>query len=500
MLRSRTLIVALLGGFASAWCGEAAAHDGHEHEPPDAPHLARNFRTWTHASGRFQVHGSFVAMHGDLVQVRREDGDLLDIRLKALSAPDRAWVEDRRAEIGRLNTNPGTLLLAQGPAGQARRQAPAPAILQSFQPFAGTLGLRWDDDYFYVESNGIPAHRMMVGIVAWQQQVPLPQPYRGGNAWRIPLHPVPAREPMSAKEDFFRGAIALAVNGIPIFNPIKNDGRTDTYLAGELDEYGGHCGRADDYHYHIAPVHLEPGIGKGKPLAYALDGYPIYGYDEPDGSKAMRLDAFNGHEGAGGSYHYHASKTYPYLNGGFHGEVTERGGQVDPQPRAEPVRPALPPLRGARITDFRGNGPGSYSLTYEIRGRKNFVNYTMARDGSVTFQFVNSAGRTTTETYRRREGGPGPEDRPGADRRPPGDEPPPRGGRRERRPPPPVMAALDKNGDGELSREEIAGASKALLTLDRNRDGRLSEEELRPERPPDEPPPPPDDDRPPPPR
>ena len=37
---------------------------------------------------------------------------------------------------------------------------------------------------------------------------------------------------MSAKHHFFRGAIALAVNGVPIFNPIKNDGKTDTLLAG----------------------------------------------------------------------------------------------------------------------------------------------------------------------------------------------------------------------------------------------------------------------------
>ena len=89
----------------------------------------------------------------------------------------------------------------------------------------------------------MPDHHMMVGITAWQQQVPLPQPYSGANAWRIPLRPVPAANPMSAKDNFFRGAIALAANGVPIYNPIKNDGKTDTFLAGELDELGGHCGR-----------------------------------------------------------------------------------------------------------------------------------------------------------------------------------------------------------------------------------------------------------------
>ena len=63
---------------------------------------------------------------------------------------------------------------------------------------------------------------------------------RYAAAWRIPLKPVEAKTPLSAKDHFFRGAIALAVNGVPIFNPIKNDGKTDVFLAGELDEFLDH--------------------------------------------------------------------------------------------------------------------------------------------------------------------------------------------------------------------------------------------------------------------
>ncbi len=44
----------------------------------------------------------------------------------------------------------------------------------------------------------------------------------------------------------------------------------------------------------------------------------------------------------------------------------------------------------------------------------------------------------------------------------------------------PLMTALDKNQDGELSTEEIAGAVEALRTLDKNQDGKLSADELRP--------------------
>lgn len=82
---------------------------------------------------------------------------------------------------------------------------------------------------------------------------------------------MPAKNPPSAKRNFLRGAIALPANGIPIFNLLNNRGK-DAFLFCELDEFGGHCGRADDYHYHIAPVHLEKTVGKGLPIAYTLDG------------------------------------------------------------------------------------------------------------------------------------------------------------------------------------------------------------------------------------
>jgi Ca2+-binding EF-hand superfamily protein len=44
----------------------------------------------------------------------------------------------------------------------------------------------------------------------------------------------------------------------------------------------------------------------------------------------------------------------------------------------------------------------------------------------------------------------------------------------------PVQAALDANGDGLISGEELGKAAVALRKLDKNSDGRLTEEELRP--------------------
>lgn len=69
------------------------------------------------------------------------------------------------------------------------------------------------------------------------------------------------------------------------------------------------------------------------------------------------------------------------------------------------------------------------------------------------------------------------------------DGPPPRGprpdGDKNFHPPvPPVLAALDANGDKTISADEIANASAALKKLDKNGDGQLTKEELRPELPP----------------
>ncbi len=306
----------------------------------------------------------------------------------------RAYIlEDWRREHGQVASGASTLRLAAAAVANA---AEAPATAKAFLPFT-RLDLRGDNQYLYVGSNGMPDHGMMVGITAWQQQVPLPQNYFGDNAWRIPLKPVPAKTPAMIDGRFLRGAVALAVNGIPIFNPQNNRGEI-SYEIGELDQWGGHCGRADDYHYHITPLHLQAQAGKGMPVAYALDGYPIFGITEPDGSPVGKLDECHGHETAAG-YHYHGSMKRPYIMAGFHGEVVEEEGQVSPQPRASSVRPALPALRGAVITGFESVGKDGYKLTYTVGGEKRSIAYTLNADGSYPFTFDNGREGVVRETY-----------------------------------------------------------------------------------------------------
>ncbi|NBR94456.1 MAG: YHYH protein [Actinobacteria bacterium] len=217
----------------------------------------------------------------------------------------------------------------------------ASATLPGFSKFADTVKITKGNTYYLVESSGLPAHSMMTGIKSWQQQVPTPQPYSGTNAWSIPIKPVISQSPMSAKNHFLRGAIAIAVNGVPIFNALNNRG-DDAYLVGELDDWGGHCGRADDYHYHIAPLHLKSIVGRKVPIAYALDGFPIYGETEVAGA----------------------------------------------------------PLRGASITGFERTGGNSYELIYSLNGADYRVKYT-ATLSDVQLEFIDSSGASRIETYRR---------------------------------------------------------------------------------------------------
>ena len=270
--------------------------------------------------------------------------------------------------------------------------------LPGFDAFADTVTTFTSGDVWMVECNGIPMHQMMVGITNWQQQVPIAQNYTGNNAWQFPITPELADQPVSAKTGLFRGAIALAANGIPIFNALNNRG-DDAFLVGELDDFGGHCGRADDYHYHAAPLHLQDTVGGGNPIAYALDGYAIYGSVEPDGGPLKELDEYNGHTGADGTYHYHGTTVYPYINGGLVG-VVEVSDQVEPQPTTPAIREAGAPLAGAVITGFDDLGGGSYRLDYEVDGAVGSVAYSVA-ETTVDFEFTSPAGDITTETYRR---------------------------------------------------------------------------------------------------
>lgn len=258
-----------------------------------------------------------------------------------------------------------------------------------------------DDKYFYVASNGMPEHNMMKSISSWQQQVPIPQNYTGNNSWSVPLHPVLAEKPILTKNHFHRGAVAIAVNGVPIFNALNNRGE---YAAdvGELDEWGGHSGRADDYHYHLAPEHLESVVGKSNPIAYALDGFPLYGKTD------SKLDEYLGRFNTQGSYQYHAVDYQPYFIAGLRGKVNSDSlfnapeDQIIPQPRTRPLRPGnYGPLNGAKITGFTKTSLNSYSLEFSLNNRIQKLNYSWDKNGIYKFVFIDENGKQNTQIFQK---------------------------------------------------------------------------------------------------
>ena len=69
--------------------------------------------------------------------------------------------------------------------------------LSLFNRFGPNVRATTNATQWIVESDGMPDHRMMVGITAWQQQVPLPQPYTatmpGGSRDFLCPRPNPSR-------------------------------------------------------------------------------------------------------------------------------------------------------------------------------------------------------------------------------------------------------------------------------------------------------------------
>ena len=286
-----------------------------------------------------------------------------------------------------------------------------PLFMKSaFDQFSSTVSTTYDVDYFYVNSTGIPNHTMMVGIASggWQQQVPTSKCYINTSHWTIPLKPVlatnsigvPTPVPVSAAH-FLKGAIAIAVNGVPIFNYHTNTG-FDSFTDGQLDEYGGHCGRGDDYHYHIAPLKLITELEQASatlPIAFGLDGYAVYGGLEPSGLAMTALDGNHGHYGTNGVYHYHGTIEAPYMIGNMVGQVTEDADkQIIPQPQGRPIRTEnWTPLTGAVITSCVANANNGYNTAYTLGGISGYAtNYTSTQAGIYTFQYVTPFGTTTT--------------------------------------------------------------------------------------------------------
>ena len=144
------------------------------------------------------------------------------------------------------------------------------------------------------------------------------------------------------------------------------------------------------------------------PIAFALDGFSVYGSKEPNGDNMASLDTCHGHIGTNGVYHYHGTTTYPYVVGAMRGQVsldpttTAPENQILPQAFASPLRPATTPLRNATITAFTNPSLNHYLLTYQIANKLGYVAYSWNSSNLYTFILTDTGGVSVTNTYQRR--------------------------------------------------------------------------------------------------
>ncbi|NKB88334.1 MAG: YHYH protein [Acidobacteria bacterium] len=279
--------------------------------------------------------------------------------------------------LGALGSDPasGQAVLSQPATGGGSVAAVADCPVETFPSVsrdpansrwpAPLLEITCTADQVVVTGNGIPGY-------AFKRTTPSDlreQSYE----WRFPRQPELADDSTSIP---LLGAVAIAVNGLPIYGPNEGefpDPYGDPVYVGILDDCLGHTARRGDYHYHalllacltsgVAPEAASPVIG------WSFDGFAIYGprgcadgactevveyvsgwqrsgdpttyawdkHDYVESADLNVLDQCNGHTGPQGDYHYHATSGFPYVLGCY-------SGYVDPSA----LGPSRGPDRGRR--------------------------------------------------------------------------------------------------------------------------------------------------------
>ncbi|GAB4545061.1 MAG: hypothetical protein OHK0023_02790 [Anaerolineae bacterium] len=243
-----------------------------------------------------------------------------------------------------------------------------------------TLSVECSASTMTVRSNGIPNFEYV--------QVTPNRLTQQNYAWQIPLNPQKASAPSQIP---LVGAVAIAVNGLPIFGPNEApfDDYGDPYLDGLLDYCGGHTAPGGVYHFH-APMNCLFSNLQNNPnliVGYAFDGYPIYApyiCTDPSCQQVREvssswqrtqnvrnawqahqyvagsgdLDQCNGMTMPDGSYRYFATDTFPYFLGCYTGVATNHGGQGGGMAGGQGAQGGQPPQAGQGNPPAGLNPPG----------------------------------------------------------------------------------------------------------------------------------------------
>ncbi|MEJ6509150.1 MAG: YHYH protein [Octadecabacter sp.] len=240
--------------------------------------------------------------------------------------------------------------------------------------FSDSVAVTCSDSHATLTSDTYPDHDMMTGITGTNEQVPIPTDYGA------PIILAPQFDGTPLTRD---AALGVVVNGVPIYDYTGGGEMSvddlshhqiqhDTLQTGQLDVCGGHAGRGDDYHYHVAPTCMIEQMENAGPdaiIGWAFDGFPIYGDTNPDGSAIAEgaLDVCNGQIDDTFGYRYHTSPDAPYIVQCLMGAVAN----FDDLPRVRPLSAAgggrgpdagRPPRGGVDNLVFTQNADGSRSM------------------------------------------------------------------------------------------------------------------------------------------
>lgn len=176
--------------------------------------------------------------------------------------------------------------------------------------------------------NGLPVG-MTTGIFPISSTDPASQYDRNPNSIKaqtlnlsLPLDPT-----VSSSPNCMGGEVGVMTNGVPLFNGFDAEDR-DAAAHEIQDSCDGHPQESDEYHYHSLSSCFKD-IKETTVLGFALDGFPITGPVQADGSY-LTTDALDECHGttstimldgkAVSTYHYVMTKDFPYSVSCFKGK------------------------------------------------------------------------------------------------------------------------------------------------------------------------------------
>jgi hypothetical protein len=197
-----------------------------------------------------------------------------------------------------------------------------PAI---YTKFRSAVSVHVDGSFVVLQSNDEPDHKSPY----WPMDNPL---YEAESD--VHLNPsqisaqsitmkVPISPAISSDSDTPLGPMGMAINGVVLFNQYAAGRVPLTTEIASFDHFHGHPNQDNEYHYHLEPVAITSG-NEAALVGVLMDGFPVYGPKDQDGSTPAGLDECNGHVGAtadypNGIYHYHTTSVSPYISGCFKG-------------------------------------------------------------------------------------------------------------------------------------------------------------------------------------